>query len=440
MPPVDRAASPGDEENQSAGEEKSLQDILSEAYDQHTEGEGAATEGAAAEGESQAQPTEGESRTRDPRGRFKGKEGAEGAEGKETKERQPAVEKTEAEKAADVEAAAAAAQSLETPEAKAARELDDRLTARWSPAQKEQFKKFAPDAQTFLRERFRGMESDYTKKMQGIADFRREYEPVHQLFVPFMPQMQKAGYTPQTLIKAWASVEQDLMSGDVDRQLGVIDRMVKMYKLDPQRIAAKLGITAAGATPGAAATDPARAAGVPEIPAAMAPWVQELAGVKDWISKSQARETEAAQQREREAEGQRNAEYQRIGNDIEQFRAATDKDGKSLLHPFFDEVEKDMSVLAQVARARGEKPNLAQLYETAVRVNPSVWAKKVAAEQSAQRQRTDAEARTRAANARRAGASVTGAPGSGTTPKARPANDLSLREQLDAAFDEHSTS
>jgi hypothetical protein len=80
-------------------------------------------------------------------------------------------------------------------------------------------------------------------------------------------------------------------------------------------------------------------------------------------------------------------------------------------------------------------PPLQELYERAVRANPSTYqAQRIADQQSAERKR-QFEARAKAAAARKASSSVTGAPGSGQPPIGR-APGRSLREELEAATDE----
>jgi hypothetical protein len=84
--------------------------------------------------------------------------------------------------------------------------------------------------------------------------------------------------------------------------------------------------------------------------------------------------------------------------------------------------------------ARKPVPPLKELYETAVWANPSTREATLAARERAQQAKAADEARAKAAQARKAGSSVTGAPGSGQAPTGRSRTDLSLREQLEANF------
>jgi hypothetical protein len=432
-------------EEQPAGEteDKSLHDILAEAYD---EAEGAVaeeTEGA----EAPAVEGEGEAASdRDKRGRFKS--GTKAKTGEPAEGDDAAAAAAKAAKDAATKAAPAVAAAEQTPEQKAAAAATLDAPANWAAPDKAMLadlQKQNPRAAQWLLDRHKAMEADHTRKTTAIAEFRKEYEPVHQMFVPWRDKMQAAGYTPSTLIKAWASVEQDLTSGDPGKQVGVIQRMVQMYKLPVDQVAAALGINSRAAAPGA---DPAAAAaaagkapgGVPEISEAMAPWVKELAAMRDWRRQVDTHLTTQATRAQEDNQSRQTADFQRIGNEIEVFRTSADKDGKTLLHPYFDEVERDMSTLAQLARARGEKRTLTQLYDDAVWANPSVREKKLAADQSAQRVKADAEARAKAAQARKAGSSVTGGPNAGQSPRPQPGKEQTLRESLDAAYDDQTQS
>jgi hypothetical protein len=78
---------------------------------------------------------------------------------------------------------------------------------------------------------------------------------------------------------------------------------------------------------------------------------------------------------------------------------------------------------------------LRELYDKAVRANPSTYeAQRIADQQSAERRRQD-EARAKAAAAKRAGSSVTGAPSAGQPPPGR-SSARSLREEIVAQLDE----
>jgi hypothetical protein len=294
--------------------------------------------------------------------------------------------------------------------------------ANWRAADREMFSALPEPARKFLLERHRAMEADHTRKTQSVAELKREYEPVDQVFAPYRDVMRQRGLTAHGLIEGWVNVERRLAEGD---GVNVIKGIVAGYNLDPASVVEAL--TAQGARPAAQAapqpaTAPAQAAPAPQASPEL---VREIARLRERADAEDHARAEA----ERAALA---ASRLKFLDDLEKFKNAEDAQG-NLLHPHIAEVEEDMARLALAARLRGQAiPTLQELYQTAVRANPSTYeAQRTAEAQSAERRRQD-EARAKAAAARKAGSSVTGAPGSGQPPSARTPG-RSLREELEAA-------
>jgi len=176
VPPINPESTAEEQPAGGEQEERSLHDILAEAYDEAEAGEAGAEE-AGAEG-----AAEGKTGERDERGRFKAKDPAEeaaaaeaaGEKGKAQSEQQAAAEKAKqpkegeqppAELTPEQKAAEAAkAQQLEAP-------------ANWPAPDKAmlaQLQKDNPRAAQWLLDRHRAMEADYTRKTQAIGEFRKE--------------------------------------------------------------------------------------------------------------------------------------------------------------------------------------------------------------------------------------------------------------------------
>jgi hypothetical protein len=284
------------------------------------------------------------------------------------------------------------------------------------------FRALPEAAQEFVLARHKAMEADHTRKTQAIAELKREYEPVDEVFAPYRELMKTRGLTARDLIEGWVNVERRLAEGD---GINVIKGLIAGYKLDPGELARALGISsppaAAPAGPPATPNTPAPSTLPPELLAEVAR-LRQRADAED---RAKAETARAAQLALRE----------KFIADMEELKTATDADG-NLRHPYVAEVAEDMAHLALAAKSRGQAiPPLQELYEKAVRANPSTYeSQRIAEAQSADRQR-QAEARAKAAAARKASASVSGAPGSGQPPRARPSG-RSLREELEAAADE----
>lgn len=306
--------------------------------------------------------------------------------------------------------------------------------AHWSQADKDTFKAQTPQAQAFLLDRVKSMEADYTRKTQDIANFRKEYGRIDEMFAPHRDVMRSKGFTPASLVEAWANVEQKLAAGP-DSAIEVIKGLVGGYNIPVAKIAAALGVTTAPAAQQQNGQEPTAIENGQQValPPAVAAELQALREqVGQFGQKFQTIEQrEAAAARAREI-----AEGDAIQNTVNQFKSAVDANG-GLLHPHFDDVEDMMTSLAHAALASKQPvPTLDQLYETAVYANPATREKVLTAQRQQEEAKRVEEARAKAASARKAGSSVTGAPGSGQAPGGKSSSELSLREALEAAADE----
>lgn len=306
----------------------------------------------------------------------------------------------------------------------------EKAIARWSASDKAMFRLQSPEAQDFLLRRAQALEGEFTKKTQAIADLKREYEPVQQIFSPYGEVLKQKGLTPASVIQRWANVETDLASGDPQRQLRIVAGIIQGYGINPSHVAQALGIKAGAQPQQGAQPDP-------QAQQAEDPAAQLLAQLEERIAQSFAPKLakidqfEQLQQQTQAAAQQR--ELDRVDNEINSFKSETDAQG-NLAHPYFEEVEQDMTALAQAYKAMGQPiPPLAELYDRAVNANPSTRQALLATHRAAQEAKAAEEARAKAASARRAASSVSGAPGPGQT--ARPVrSDLDLRSQLEEAF------
>jgi hypothetical protein len=332
-----------------------------------------------------------------------------------------AAEQTEATKSESEDASDKPASETETAEKPVASGTEP--PANWAAKDKETFKGLPAEAQKFLLDRHKSMEAAFTKKTQEIAEFRREFDPVNKIFEPYRDRMKAAGYTPIKLIQNWFNVEKRLMEGE---GVDVVAGLVRGYQVNLGDVARALGLTPRQ-TNGNGAAQPGQPDHQPVHISPEHPIMRELSAI-------QARLAADDNMRVNEARRLQTTAETRVMSEIDQFKSALDDKG-SPLHPHFDELEEAMTHLAQSAvMARKPVPQLKELYETAVWANPSTREATLAARERAQQAKAADEARAKAAQARKAGSSVTGAPGSGQAPTGRSRTDLSLREQLEANF------
>lgn len=386
-------------------------------------GDGAAADAGAADG--QVDDTSADDsgsraeRARGPDGKFVKTDGTDQAE--------PAAGREGAKAAATAAAADPAAAIATGPAA----------LEKWTPAQKEMFKRQAPDVQEFILGRHKALEADYTRKTMALANFRKDYEPVEQIFAPHRDVMRQKGLTPRSLIEAWTNVETRLARGE---GIDVIKGLIQGYGIDTNQLSAALGFHARQAT-----QDPARqdeqgdGQQLPYTidkngePVALPPMVIEKLRKLDEFEQRLNRVDQFNSHIINEG---RSAQERRMMNHIESFKSATDESG-NLKHPHFDEIEDDMTTIANGLLARGQTvPALDELYERAVYANPSTRQSIRAAEVQAAETKRSEEAKAKAAAARKAGSSVTGYPSAGQAPGATHKAERSLRDELLAAATE----
>ena len=184
---------------------------------------------------------------------LKTEEAAETSEAKAARERDASgkfVKKTEAEEKADAKAADDKLAAEPKTETKPEETTDDKTAekptdgkeapANWSASDKAMFALQTPEAKDFLLRRHRQMEADYTKKIAPLADLKKEYEPIQQMFAPHLDVLKAKGLTPAATIRAWANVETALANG---RGVDIVAGMIKSYNIDKGAVARVLGFT-----------------------------------------------------------------------------------------------------------------------------------------------------------------------------------------------------
>jgi len=320
-------------------------------------------------------------------------------------------------------------EKTETPEVKV--ETKEAPT-HWSQADKDKFKTQPPEVQSFILDRFKAMEGDYTKKTQAIAELKKEYGPVDEMFAPHKEVLRQKGFTPKTLIEAWANVEQKLAGGP-DSAVDVIRGLVSGYNIPPEKIAAALGI-ARQAVQNNVQQQPTAVQNGQLVP--LPPEVQKT--IDDLRNKVGTFEQKFGTIEQREAQAAaaaKLADEQRAEGIVTEFKEAKDAKGNRL-HEHFEEVEGLMTELAQAKIASKQPvPPLKDLYEMAVYAHPDVRQKVLTAQRQQEEKKRADEARAKAVAAKKAGSSVTGAPGTGQAPTGKDTGQ-SIRDSLEAAFED----
>lgn len=263
--------------------------------------------------------------------------------------------------------------------------------AHWSLEHQELFRGQTPEAQKFLLDRSKDMEAAHTKRSQEIAPLRKSIEK-------WQPYLDKVGATADQAFDTLIAAEYTLRTGTEAQKIDALTKLARDYGI-------ALGETKAnGADQDYLTAD---------IQKAVQPLQEQVSQLQ---SNLQTRE-----QQMQKAQADQSVEQIRL------FKEAKTEAGQ-LAHPYYDEVELDMTRLAQAEVASGQVPVLQTLYDTAIWANPTVRAKLQSAQQHAAKKQEERARKEKVEKAKQASVSVAG---SSSAPTEQP---KSLRETLKEQF------
>lgn len=265
----------------------------------------------------------------------------------------------------------------------------------WSQNDQEAFKGAPRNVQEWILRRDKEMNADYQRKTTEIAEFRRTWDPINQMFAPYVAQ----GINPQQTIQQWAAVAQQLQQNPAE----ALKALAQQYNVN-------LG----------GLTHPQNT-GIDDQN-----WESpETKALREQFE-AQQRQLQAVtahlQQREQTEVQSRQAQ---LVNEIQAFAEQKTEAGHPA-HPYFDEVLNDMMAQAKVLRANGMQPNVQDLYDQCVWANPTTRQKMIAAQQSAAAAKAQQEAIDKANRAKAAAKSVNG------NATGEPSREMSIRESLES--------
>ena len=100
--------------------------------------------------------------------------------------------------------------------------------AHWPSEKREMFSKLPPEAQTFILDRHKEMESDYTRKTTELAEQRKPVEEFGKLFEPYKQKMELAGMTPAQVTRQLLAAQNVLEQNPIEG----IKWLAQSYKVD----------------------------------------------------------------------------------------------------------------------------------------------------------------------------------------------------------------
>lgn len=258
-------------------------------------------------------------------------------------------------------------------------DIDPHVT--WPAHVKEEFSGLPKKSQVFLMESFRGMQADYTRKMQAISGVQKALDPIKG-------KLAEAGVTTEQAIGELVQNFVNIESSPVE----ALRRLANIYKVSPEQIAGD----------GSAETTPAAVS--PEI-------TNRLDTIESAVVDNNARA-------------------------VNQVAQSIDSGIKQLIDeghmPFYDDVERDMLIIVDVMEAKGQEiPSVVDLYNSACASRPDVLQKMKNRGKTEETMRNVKDRKTKMAKSKNAARNIkTSATKSHKTNKS-----VSLRDELEFQYD-----
>ena len=328
----------------------------------------------------------------------------------------------------------------------------------WSTEDKELFGSLSTDDDRakFLRLNAR-REAGLTPRLQHAADLERAaakggwteradhlergYGEIEQMFEPWQPQLRAQGRVPKDIIKIWYEVERGLTNPQSQDE--VIANIIAGYRANPENVMRHVNMRRGFAEQGGGG-GPSNGNGIyrAQDPGQQPPAVQGgQTTVSDpvlaqRIDRLEAGHSQLAAGERGRLEAEWRANVSTAAEIYKKFADARDSAG-NLLHPYLKEVEPQMHALAKLDRDQGKQAiDLDDLYDRATwGENRSTRELLLAERQESEARKAADERKAKADAARRAGSSVTGAPGPGAAPQEFGGPERSIRDEIRAQMD-----
>lgn len=322
--------------------------------------------------------------------------------------------------AAGGEAPGEAAAPAETASEPAATEVDEvELPKHWSDDEKAKWKAVGPEQRALLLDARKSLEKGYQDKFQSIAEKRKHWKEIKEIFAPLQDHLKMNGATKLQAIRQLAGAQMALMN----RPDQALAWLAQQYagSLPPEGKAATLqNLQRALGIQGTAPQKPNPSDEYLDPKAA-----QEIAALKQQLQQfgGYLQQSATAQQQQAVASAERV---------IQDFAAAKDASG-SPAHPYFEEVRPEIERLLQtplIDRNLAPAERLRQAYDKAIRLNTDVW-DKIDLERKQAKAKAEAEKRrAEVAQAKPAARNVQGQSVSTAAKGKRPSLDDALNEAL----------
>jgi hypothetical protein len=271
----------------------------------------------------------------------------------------------------------------EQPGAQAPTEPKAKAPQSWSAADRAHWEKMPPEAQAIVARREEEVHRRITELGQEASFGKR----MNEVVTPYLPIIRAEGGTPEGAFRDLLQTAYVLRTAGPEQKLALFRQIATQYGVDLS----------------------AAAQAAPEVDPQVQALRQELAQVKGHLV------------------GQEQAQHQQVQVQAQQVIDAFAADPKN---EFYEQVRPIMGHLLQSGLAE----SMQDAYDKACWASPSVRSTLMQRQQADAEAKRAAEAKAKADAKRRAGGSVSGSPGSPVTTTTTVDPNLSLRDQIRAAY------
>lgn len=267
----------------------------------------------------------------------------------------------------------------------------------WSEADKALFEKAPDELKSWMLDRHKAMEADYTRKTQEVAEDRKVAQEFKQTIQPYEAIMRSEGATPIQAVTELLNMAYVLRVGTPQQKLQLITNTARQFGVDLSQSTAEPEYRD------------------PQIAALEA----DVDGLK---TKLTSQEMKAAQER-----------AVQIQTQVESFKSETTPEG-SPKYPHFEKLRGTMGDLIRISGQKGQALSIAEAYEQAAWADKDIRQEILSAQQKAAEKKSEAERKAKAEAAKKAkGLGVKGAAPTTGKPK-------SIADELSEGWDRASAS
>lgn len=266
---------------------------------------------------------------------------------------------------------------------------------RWTAEQKEAFAELPTEAQEIVLDRHKEIEGDYTKKTQELAEQRKQYDPVKQVFDKWGNVLNQMGMPVENVVENLINADYTFRNGTNAQKQELLQKIVNDYAID---------------------LDEEHSDADPQIAALQ----QQVSALTNTITTGQQQQEQAGLSAAQSA--------------IESFKAEKTDEGTPKF-PHFDTLQPSILLLVQSGQAgTGDyQSQLESAYDQALWMNTETRKERLSSEQSRSKKETIKRQTKATAKAKKKAAANKRGKNSGASKPKKQSLRADLKEQLNAS-------